>query len=144
MTQIRPIAPHDREVWARLFHAYGVFYETDFDDAVITGVWDWLMQPGFSISGLVAVDDAGEVVGFAHLRELPDTFTAASAWYLEDLFVDPAARGGGVATALIDACFARSGGTQVRWMTAADNHRAQSVYDKVATRTSWVIYEKDS
>ncbi len=29
----------------------------------------------------------------------------------------------------------------MRWITADDNHRARSKYDKYATRTSWITYD---
>ena len=29
----------------------------------------------------------------------------------------------------------------IRWTTADDNYRARSVYDKVATRTTWITYD---
>jgi hypothetical protein len=32
-------------------------------------------------------------------------------------------------------------GGSLRWITAADNERAQRAYERVATRTSWVTYE---
>ena len=78
------------------------------------------------------------------MRVQADTFTAGSSWYLDDLFVDPAARGAGGATALIEAIEKTSkadGGGTIRWITAADNATAQRVYDRVANRTTWVTYE---
>jgi ribosomal protein S18 acetylase RimI-like enzyme len=89
----------------------------------------------------------GTVVGFAHYRNLPDTFTAAHAWFLDDLYVAPEYRGGGAATALIEAVAERAasdGGGTLRWITASDNATAQRVYDKVATRTSWVTFERET
>jgi len=85
----------------------------------------------------------GEVVGFAHYRSHPDTFTGGRDWFLDDLYVDPAARGAGTGRALIEAIIAMAAGTggSLRWITAADNHTAQALYEKVATRTSWVMYE---
>ena len=29
----------------------------------------------------------------------------------------------------------------IRWLTANDNHRAKKLYDKVAQKTSWDLYE---
>ena len=146
MTDVRDIHEGDRDSWHRLFTDYGVFYETEFSDAVRDGVWAWLMDAEADVCAVVAVD-AGEVVGFAHYRQLPDTFTAGSEWYLDDLYVRPESRGSGAATALIDAVSERAasdGGGTLRWITAADNSTAQSVYDKIATRTSWVTYEKQT
>ena len=137
---IRDAAAADRSAWERLFLAYGVFYETEFGPAVVDGVWSWLMEPTHQVKAVVA-EDAGAVVGFAHYRRLADTFTAMPAYFLDDLYTDPDARGRGVATGLIQAVRDRAGGAQVRWITAADNVTAQRVYDRVATRAGWVTYE---
>lgn len=142
---VRPIEPRDRERWRALFTAYGVFYETAFDETVLDGVWAWLMDTEHPLVCLIAERD-GEVVGFAHLREQPDTFTAGPGWFLDDLYTEPAVRGTGAGTALLEAIaeHARAhGGGTVRWITAADNARAQGVYDRLATRTSWVTYERE-
>lgn len=146
MTDVRDIREDDRESWRRLFTDYGVFYKTTFDDAVLDGVWAWLMDAESEVCGVVAVSDT-QVIGFAHYRQLPDTFTAGPAWFLDDLYVEPGHRGSGAATALIDAVAERAasdGGGTLRWITAADNTTAQSVYDKVAKRTTWVTYERET
>jgi ribosomal protein S18 acetylase RimI-like enzyme len=142
---IRPIGSPDRAAWEELFLAYGRFYDTDFDPAVIDGVWEWLMDARHPLTGFVAVVD-GAVVGFAHLREQPDTFTAGPGWFLDDLYVSQERRSAGAGTALLDAVAqhaATHGGGTLRWITAHDNDRAQRVYDRFATRTSWVTYEKE-
>ncbi|MGN6324708.1 N-acetyltransferase family protein [Pseudolysinimonas sp.] len=145
MTRVRDLAEGDLPAWRALFRAYGVFYETAFDDAHLDHVGRLLLEPGSGVDAFVAEDDEGRVIGFAHYRAHPDTFSSGSDWYLDDLFVDPDARGHGAATALIEHLVAHArrvapGGT-IRWITAADNARAQRVYDRVATRTSWVTYE---
>ena len=143
---IRPIEAGDRDAWARLFRNYGVFYETSFDDAVLDGVWIWLMDAAHPVSAFVATD-GGTLVGFAHYRSAPDTFTAGNGWVLDDLYVEPGQRGKGLATALIDAvtasCAAQGGGT-LRWITAESNTTAQRVYDRIATRSTWVTYERET
>ncbi|MCA0218145.1 MAG: GNAT family N-acetyltransferase [Actinobacteria bacterium] len=142
---IRAIAPADRAAWQRLFTDYGVFYETQFTDDVIAAVWKLLLESGSGVDALVA-EQEGTVVGFAHYRSHPDTFTGGRDWFLDDLYVDPDARGAGHATALIEhlADLARAAGPAgtLRWITAADNERAQRVYDRIATKTTWVTYEK--
>jgi ribosomal protein S18 acetylase RimI-like enzyme len=147
---IRPIAPGDRDAWRTLFTAYGVFYKADFSPAVLDGVWAWLMDAAHDVSALVAESTGAEspaLVGFAHLRRLNDTFTAGPAWSLDDLYVAPEHRGEGIARSLIAACAATAhaaGGGTLRWITASDNSTAQRLYDAVATRTSWVTYEKET
>ena len=86
-------------------------------------------------------------MGFAHLRRLSDTFTAGPSWFLDDLYVVPEHRGAGVASALIERCEATAhaaGGGTLRWITASDNTTAQRLYDRVATRATWVTYEKET
>jgi GNAT superfamily N-acetyltransferase len=143
---IRPIETSDRDQWEALFLAYGVFYETAFAKHVVDGVWAWLMDSSHSVSCFVA-ESEGTLLGFAHLREQADTFRAGPSWFLDDLFTAPAARGQGVGRALIAALKAHGashGGGDLRWITAADNSTAQHLYDTLASRTSWVMYEVDT
>jgi GNAT superfamily N-acetyltransferase len=140
---IRAVEPRDHDTWARLFTAYGEFYETAFGADVIESTWSRLLDPAEGVDALVAEVD-GKVIGFAHYRSHPDTFTTGRDWFLDDLFVDPASRGSGAATALIERLTqlaAETGPGTLRWITAESNERAQRVYDRVATRTTWVTYE---
>ncbi len=64
---------------------------------------------------------------------------------MEDLFVDPSARGKGVADGLIAACADRCrerGAPVLEWVTAPDNERAQKVYERQgAEAETWLEYE---
>jgi GNAT superfamily N-acetyltransferase len=140
---VRPVELRDSDAWRRLFREYGVFYDTTFDDAQLDHVWSLLTTEGAGVDALVA-EVGGDVVGFAHYRSHPDTFSTGRDWYLDDLFTDPSARGTGVASALIERLkeLARATGPgTLRWITAADNTTAQRVYDRLAKRTTWVTYE---
>lgn len=141
---IRGIQTGDHEAWRRLFRDYGVFYETQFSEDALERVWALLLDEGSGIRAIVAEQD-GAVVGFAHHRSHFDTFTGGRDWYLEDLYVHPDARGAGIATALIERLAGLARETDhagsLRWITAADNARAQRVYDRLATKTTWVTYE---
>ena len=140
---IRAVESRDHEAWARLFAAYGEFYETTFSADVLESTWSRLLDPAEGVDALVAEVD-GAVIGFAHYRSHPDTFTTGRDWFLDDLFVDPASRGSGAATALIERLkqiAAEIGPGTLRWITAESNERAQRLYDRVATRTTWVTYE---
>ena len=141
MTIVRDIAPGDGDAWRGLFHAYGVFYETDLADDVLDHVWSALL--GGALRGFVAEQD-GAVVGFAHVRNHVATFSVGEDWYLEDLFVDPSVRASGIGTAIIEHLVKIAkweGGGTLRWVTAESNATAQRVYDKLAKRTTWVTYE---
>lgn len=140
---VRPIHADDKDAWWDLFLAYGVFYETEFTAPQMETVWGWLMDPAHPTKAWVAELD-GMVVGFGHLRTHSDTFSGGPAWYLDDLYTAPEARGHGVGTAIINALRSHAdahGGGTISWITAADNTTAQGVYDKLATRKTWVTYE---
>ena len=73
------------------------------------------------------------------------TWDTRPVWYLQDLFVAPQARGSGAARALIEGAAedARAQGcTLVYWQTQEFNGAARSLYDTLAARTSFVVYEK--
>ena len=82
--------------------------------------------------------------GIAHFRPFARPLAASTGCYLDDLFVDPQARGSGAVDALLTelrrVALAR-GWSVVRWITADDNHRARSVYDRYAERTMWITYD---
>ena len=95
--------------------------------------------------GLVAVDEVDAPVGFAHLVFHSSTWSADLYCYLEDLFVDPGSRGSGVARQLIEAVYEeadRRGAARVYWETQEFNSPARSLYDVVAHRTSFIVYER--
>jgi GNAT superfamily N-acetyltransferase len=141
---IRPVQASDQPAWASLYAGYAGFYKVAQDDEMRTRVFGWLMDPDHECSGLVAVDAQDALIGLTHYRPFSSPLRAAVNCFLDDLFVDPNARGSGAADALINgvADVARSHGwATVRWITADDNYRGRGVYDKLATRTMWVTYD---
>lgn len=141
---IRPVAQGDRAAWDRLYAGYAEFYQVPQDAKMRVRVFGWLMDPAHDVSGLVAETPSGELVGLTHYRPFPSPLRAGTSCFLDDLFVDPAARGSGVAQALIAEVrnLARQNGWGVvRWITAENNYRARAVYDRVATRTGWITYD---
>ena len=56
-----------------------------------------------------------------------------------------AARGKGVASALIEEVYRRakeSGASRVYWQTHETNHTAMQLYDKVAEKSGFIVYRK--
>ena len=140
---IRPVALADKPDWARLYAGYAAFYKVEQTEAMRDTVWGWLMDPAHTTEGLVA-DQDGTVIGLAHYRAFARPLSASTGGFLDDLFVDPAARGSGAAEALLQALAAEGrnrGWTVIRWITAEDNYRARGLYDRVADRTKWVTYD---
>jgi GNAT superfamily N-acetyltransferase len=87
----------------------------------------------------------GRAIGFATLDWKWSMLKGARIGYLEDLFVDPAARGRGTADALIQVCADRCrelGMPAMAWLTAPDNRRAQKVYDRAgAAADTYLEYD---
>lgn len=142
---VEPVRPEHRAEWDRLYAGYAEFYEVAQTPAMRDTVWAWLHDPSHEVDGFVAVVD-GAPVGLAHVRRFARPLAAQVGLYLDDLFVDPAWRGHGVVDALMGGIVAHArahGWTPVRWITADDNYRARSVYDRLGSRTGWLTYEID-
>ena len=134
----------DRAAWERLYAGYADFYKVVQTAEMRATVWQWIHDPACEVEGLVATDSAGQVSGLAHYRAFRRPLSASVGGFLDDLFVDPDARGSGAAQALIAAVKAEGqarGWSVIRWITAADNARARGVYDKLAVATPWVTYD---
>ena len=143
---IRPLQRSDRAGWEELWRGCLRFYRTELDAAVTDATFERLCARSDGMLGLVAVpDDGGAPVGFAHVVLHPSTWTTATYAYLEDLYVSPAGRGGGIAQALIEAVYAEAdaaGAARVYWHTQEFNAPARSLYDQVGRRTSFIVYQR--
>ncbi len=140
-----PLAERHRPDWERLYAAYAAFYRTAQTPEMRARVWGWIHDPAHEVNAFVAEDEAGRAVGLAHWRAFARPLSASTGGFLDDLFVDPAMRGRRVADALIDALAEegrRRGWTVLRWITADDNYRGRGVYDRLATRTMWITYDR--
>ena len=130
---IRPITVSDKSRWLELFKEYVVFYKSKLSDEQFELTWQRI-HSDFNIKGLIAEKD-GQVVGIAHYIFRPSTWEVEDFCYLEDLYVDPTVRGGGVGRALInelEKIATASGSKRLYWTTAPDNEVARKLYDKVA------------
>lgn len=131
--KVRPIVQADKERWLELFKEYIVFYKSKLSDEQFELTWNRINSE-FNIHGLVA-EMNGQIVGFTHYIFRPSTWAVEDFCYLEDLYVDPKVRGGGVGRALIkaveDIAIAK-GSKRLYWTTAPDNETARKLYDKVA------------
>lgn len=144
MTLIRPLTPADHAAWRPLWSAYLRFYRADLAEAVTDSTWSRLLDPASPLRGWGA-ESAGALIGLCHSVIHATTWDTRPVWYLQDLFVAPGARGSGAARALIEGAAeaARAEGCAlVYWQTQEFNGAARSLYDTLAARTSFVVYEK--
>ncbi|MEI9901759.1 MAG: GNAT family N-acetyltransferase [Hyphomicrobium sp.] len=142
---IRPLRASDREAWEALFRGYINFYEAKVPDEVIELTWKRLIGEEEGFWGAVAVDASDRPIGLAHVLFHPSTWSPTNYCYLEDLFVDRAARRSGVGRAMIKAVYEeadRRGATRTYWTTKHDNSQARRVYDRVGTLSPFVQYRR--
>ena len=85
-----------------------------------------------------------QAVGFATLYFSYSSSITSKVAIMNDLYVEPEYRRRGLAGALINHCHAygnSNGAARLQWVTAKDNTRAQSAYEKLGAKASdWVLY----
>ncbi|MEH6445576.1 MAG: GNAT family N-acetyltransferase [Oceanospirillaceae bacterium] len=140
------LALEDRAQWEQMYRGYAAFYQVPMTDETLERVWSWIFNPQQPFYSLIAKDAQGAALGLMHFREMASPLRGALVGFLDDLFVEPAARGNGV----VDALFAQlkaeadaKGWPLVRWITADDNYRGRAVYDRIAAKTKWLTYQMD-
>jgi GNAT superfamily N-acetyltransferase len=139
---IRSALPSDEAVWRRLWRGYLDFYESRIADDVTNRTWKRILDPDSAVMCIVAEVD-GEVLGFAHCVVHENTWETQPICYLEDLYVDPAARGQGIAYAIIDwlrNAMRAEGWARLYWHTRESNAQARRLYDRFAEADDFVRY----
>jgi GNAT superfamily N-acetyltransferase len=140
---VGPLSASDRPRWEELFHAYNVFYETEYPQSMYDRAWAEF-QADQRMHALGAWLD-GELVGITHFFPHVQT-TETDSCYLEDLFTAPEVRSRGVGRALIDAVAdwaVANGCGRVYWHTKETNATARLLYDKVAVNSGFIMYTKE-
>ena len=138
-----PTAQRHRADWERLYAGYAEFYKTTQTAEMRARVWSWLHDPQHEVGGFIAELD-GRAIGLTHYRPFARPLSATTGGFLDDLYVDPTARGHRVADALIAAVAAegrKRGWSVIRWITHDNNYRGRAVYDRVANLTPWRTYD---
>ena len=144
MTTIRAAREDDFFPWLTLYEGYAAFYAQPLTDERAVRTWQWIVRGDHGLRAFLVEDDEGGLIGLAHVRTIAQPLEGTTGLYLDDLFVAESARGSGTATRLLEhlrSLAAAEGHSGVSWITAADNATAQSVYDRMAKRTTWVTYE---
>lgn len=122
--------PEDAGLVAPLFDAYRVFYGQASDpELALEFVRERLAREQSEV--FVALEGT-EAVGFAQLYPSFSSVSARRVWILNDLFVAPGARGGGVGGALLEqvrSFAAETGAAELVLATAPDNAPAQRLYE---------------
>jgi GNAT superfamily N-acetyltransferase len=128
-----------------LMRAYCAFYETEPGDETLLSLSRALLaDPDHEGVQLLARDGEGRACGFATVFWSWDTTEGGRIGIMNDLYVDPPARGSGVGADLIAAARERCrerGAVRLEWLTAPENRRAQALYDRMGgVREPWLVY----
>ncbi len=139
---IRPVAAQERQQWEPLWLGYLAFYEKTVPEAVTDFTWQRLVDPAHPIEGLIAWQ--GDVaLGLVQYLLHPSTWNRGGNVYLQDLFVQPQARGKRIGRRLIAAVTEISrakGAGMLYWQTEEFNGTARRLYERVAKRAPFVRY----
>ena len=137
------IEERDLPRWRELFDAYTRFYEREPDDEIASHTWKRILDPASPIHAIVAESDGEGVVGIANYLTHESTGALVPVCYLQDLFVDPRARGAGIGGALLDWLIAevkRRGWARLYWTTRENNYRARALYDRYTPHSGFLRY----
>lgn len=121
-------------------------YGASIPDADHRELWRRIMDPDCPLAALVcgAPVGGGPLAGFANYILRPHTFSSRMVCYLEDLWVEPSARGAGWGRKFIEALVARGrdrGWRRIYWHTEAGNVAARRLYDRITRATDYVRYD---
>jgi GNAT superfamily N-acetyltransferase len=140
---IRPLRTEDEADWRRLWTAYLQFYNATVPEAVYVSTFTRLLgDDPRDFSALVAEVD-GRLLGLTHFLVHRHAWKVEDVCYLQDLYVDPKARGLGLGRALIEAVYTRAdaaGAPAVYWLTQDFNATARQLYDRIAQVTPFIRY----
>lgn len=143
---VRDIQQGDRAQWAGLWQGYLEFYKVPHIAPEVTArTWARFFDAAEPVYAMVVEED-GVLIGLVQYLFHRSTWFVDDICYLQDLFTVPAARGKGVARALIEAVYAKAqarGAPRVYWMTHETNTTAQVLYDKVAEKSGFIQYRKN-
>jgi GNAT superfamily N-acetyltransferase len=141
---IRIAREADFAQWLPLWRGYQAFYKTDIPEVTTATTWSRFLDPSEPMHCAVA-EQGDRLIGLVHYIQHRSCWTVGDYVYLQDLFVDPDARGTGVGRALIEHVYASGAmvhAARVWWLTHESNTQAMALYDRMADRSGFVQYRK--
>ena len=140
---IRNIQIKDKDEWRKLYQGYANFYQVEISKITLDTVWNWLLDQNHELSGLV-YEINNKLVAIAHYRRMPSPLRGKDIGFLDDLYVHPDFRRRKIGEEIINKLnhiSQEKGWGLIRWITRNDNHNAKSLYDRVANKSTWDVYE---
>ncbi|HUR90961.1 MAG TPA: GNAT family N-acetyltransferase [Ramlibacter sp.] len=139
---IRSALPSDEPAWRGLWRGYVDFYAASVPDEITNRTWKRILDPDSAVMCVVAEID-GKVYGFANCVVHENTWEGQPVCYLEDLYVEPSARGHGIGRAMIEwlrNAMRAEGWARLYWHTRSSNETARRLYDRFAEADDFVRY----
>ena len=139
---IRHAIDADREQWDSLWQGYLTFYGSSLAAEITDLLWQRIHDPEHEIECRVAAASDGRLAGLVHFFPHAHTWYAAPVCYLNDLFVRPDIRSGGIGERLIEAVVdegRQQGWAEIYWHTQAHNQVARGLYDKLTGGTDGFV-----
>ena len=145
MPTIRPLTAADYDQWCDLWGQYLDFYQSSVPQTVYDTTFQRLIDVNNSMQNALVADHAGVLVGLVHFIYHPHNWRIENVCYLQDLFTSPQTRGQGIGRALIQSVYDvadKNGTPSVYWLTQDFNTTARLLYDRIATQTPFIKYQR--
>jgi GNAT superfamily N-acetyltransferase len=142
MNVVRKFQSDDKGAWQSLWRGYIEFYHANIPEEQYELTWKRLLDDSYNLHGL-AVEVDGQIEGITHYSFQTSSWAPVNYCYLEDLYVNPELRGGGLGRALMDAVrdiAVEAGSSRLYWNTDATNETARKLYDSYVTESGKVQY----
>ncbi|MDQ1530232.1 MAG: hypothetical protein QOE37_337 [Microbacteriaceae bacterium] len=140
---IKQLDQRDFFAWYELFTEYAANAGIQLTDEHAMRVWTHLQSD--AARAVVATDETGATVGLAHFVVADRLLQGDTVLMIEDLFVSPASRRTGVATALIEHVRTRAEEEHratVRWVSRKDDPAAAALQERFAASTNgWILHD---
>lgn len=139
---VSPVEQKDYDQWLAYWKSYQEFYNVALHDAITKKTWHRFFNEEVPVYCAVARQDS-TMLGFVNFVFHDSTWGVNSFCYLEDLFVNPTARGKHIGKKLIEYVRARAKEKEcdrLYWHTQETNKTAQRLYDWIAEKPGVIEY----
>lgn len=137
--KIRPLTADDLPHWLPLWDGNN---KGKRDEAVTTETWARITDPDFPVFGLCA-ELNGKIVGLVHYVLHYTTGNITQVCYMQDVYVDPAVRGKGIARAMVmelSKIAFENKWARLYWLAEADNEAAQALYRNIGVKLDFTLH----
>lgn len=145
---IRTVEQKDFEAWQELWEGYNAFYgrkgKTALPTEIVETTWSRFFDSYEPLHAFVA-EETGSLIGLVHFLYHRNMISISPSCYLQDLFTVETSRGKGIGRKLIQAVSEHAqaaGSSRVYWHTQETNETAIKLYDQVAERSGFIVYNQ--